>query len=229
MTKSNQDSSSSSNKSSSNNEENPTEKSETENPSSQITPEEMYASNSPIVGLRGSENFGLAVFKGDKFAGILNAGETLCHSIITDEADSFVANVPSPNGATKPIVMDLYKKSNCKINIDTSAEKPIITVDIFVASRLSSMTQGLNYTDSQTLESIKEATEKHLEKEISDYLYKTSKEFKADISNFYAIAKRNFLTQEDLDNYNWEEKYPSAEFNVNVYADVISSLLIQSF
>lgn len=189
----------------------------------------MSASNSPIVGLRGSENFGLEVFRDNKTVGILNAGETLCHSIITDEADSFVANVPSPNGISKPIVMDVYKNSNCKIKIDTSSENPIINIDVSVASRLSSMIEGLDYTNPQTLNDIKMATEEHLKKQILDYLYKTSKEYKADISNFYNIAKKNFLTQKDLDNYNWKEKYPNAEFNVNVEAEVISSLLIQNF
>ncbi len=235
MSKSGQDSNSSQvqseESSNSDNEQNqnPTEKSESENPSSSVSPEEMSASNSPVVGLRGSENFGLAVFRDNKFIGILNAGETLCHSIITDEADSFVANVPSPDGSAKPIVMDVYKTSNCRIEIDTSSDKPIINIDVPVASRLSSMIEGLDYADPQTLEKIKSSTEEHLKKEISDYLYKTSKEYKADISNFYNIAKKNFLTQEDLDKYNWKEKYANAEFNVNVSSEIVSSLLIQSF
>lgn len=217
--------------SNSNNEQNqnPTKESEASNPSSYVSPEEMSASNSPIVGLRGTENFGLAVFRDNKFVGILTAGETLCHSIITDEADSFVATVPNSDESAKPIVMDVYKNSNCKIKIDTSADHPIINLNISLSARLSSMIEGLNYTDSKALEHIKQMTEEHLKKEILDYLNKTAKEYKVDITGFYNIAKKNFLTQQDLDNYNWKEKYPNAEFNVDIDANVISSLLIQNF
>ena len=189
----------------------------------------MTASNSPIVGLRGTENFGLAVFNDNKFVGTLTAGETLCHSIITDEADSFVATVPNPYRGKKPIVMDIYKNSDCKIKVDTSSENPIINLDISLSGRLSSIVEDLDYADSKTLDEIEITTENYLKKEILDYLNKTSKEYKVDISGFYNLAKKNFLTKKDLDNYNWKEKYTNAEFNVDIDANIISSLLIQNF
>ena len=60
-----------------------------------------------------------------------------------------------------------------------------------------------------------------------DYLYKTSKEYNSDIECFYKIAKKEFLTNTNLDNYNWEEKYKNAEFKIEFNDDIITNLLIE--
>lgn len=49
-----------------------------------------------------------------------------------------------------------------------------------------------------------------------DYLYKTSKEYKSDISGLGRYASIHFLNQKDLDNYHWLDNYSSANFAVNL-------------
>ena len=67
-----------------------------------------------------------------------------------------------------------------------------------------------------------------LSKKITNYLYKTSKEYDSDINEFYRTAKRKFKTTSDFDNYNWAQKYKDAEFNVELNDNMISSLLIKT-
>ena len=63
---------------------------------------------------------------------------------------------------------------------------------------------------------------------MKNFLYKTSKEYGCDINCFYRIVKQKFLTIPEYDNYNWEEMYKKADFNVEIDSDVISSFLVQN-
>ena len=201
---------------------------EDEPPASSISSENMSAGDSPIKGQRGNENLGLAVFKGDSYIGKLTAGETLCHSIITNETDSFVISIPDPFGSDNLIALDIYKNSNCNIDIDITSDHPIININISLSGRLSSVIKDLNYADSKTIDTIESATEEYLKKQILDYLNKTSKEYKVDIDGFYYKLKQKFLTIQDLNNYNWENKFQNAEFNLSLDANILSSLLVQN-
>lgn len=204
------------------------EENEDEPPASSISSENMSAGDSPIKGQRGNENLGLAVFNGDSYIGKLTAGETLCHSIITNETDSFVISIPDPFGSDNLIALDIYKNSNCNIDIDITSDHPIININISLSGRLSSVIKDLNYADSKTIDTIESATEEYLKKQILDYLNKTSKEYKVDIDGFYYKLKQKFLTIQDLNNYDWENKFQNAEFNLSLDANILSSLLVQN-
>lgn len=198
------------------------------NSSSSTSVQNMTAGNSSIVGERGTENIGLAVFKDVKYVGNLTAMQTLCHSIITDEVDSFLLSIPDPFGSGNLIDLSIEKISNSNIKINTSGDFPIIDLDISLTGRILSISDSLDYSDKATLDKIQLGVKDYLTSQISEYLYKTSKELDVDINGFYTAAKRNFLTIEDLNNYNWEKKYKNAEFNIKVDANIVSSLLVQN-
>ena len=65
-----------------------------------------------------------------------------------------------------------------------------------------------------------------MKKQIEDYLYKTSKDYKSDIAKFGKYAVSHFLTWKDWLNYNWCDNYENSFFDVNVNVDIISSYLI---
>ena len=52
--------------------------------------------------------------------------------------------------------------------------------------------------------------------QMSNYLYKTSKDFKADINNFGKNALCNFTTINEFENYNWLSNYENSFFNINI-------------
>ena len=54
-----------------------------------------------------------------------------------------------------------------------------------------------------------------LKREIENFLAKT-KSMNADVVGFGSYAKRNFLDQSGFDEYNWKEKYPHAQIDVDV-------------
>ena len=70
------------------------------------------------------------------------------------------------------------------------------------------------------------ATNSYLNANITDFLYKTSKELKSDFIGFGRNAVRSFKTMDDWKNYDWLNKYQNSEFNVNVNTTVKSSYLL---
>lgn len=200
---------------------------ETSEVSNELTDDSnILANNSTIVGERGTENIGLAVFKDDVLVGELTALEALCRSIIDNEVDSFLISIPNPKDDKSLLDLSVneYKKTN--MDIDVSNGSPYITVNIYLFAKILSIDTSSNYLDDDFLEIIEESANNYLEKHVSDYLYKTSIEFKSCIDDFDKYAMSKFLTTQDWDSYNWNSSYASAFFDVNVHAKVNSSLLL---
>ncbi len=88
------------------------------------------------------------------------------------------------------------------------------------------MSDDAKYLDPKLLDDISKTCNKYLESVLSDYLYKTAKDFKSDINGFGKYALNNFFTTQDFDSYNWLDNYKNAFFKVEVDTSVKSSMLI---
>lgn len=186
----------------------------------------ILANESTIVGERGTENIGLAVFKDDVLVGELTALESICRSIVDNEVDSFLISIPNPKDDKSLLDLSVNEYKKTDINIDVSNGSPYITVNVFLFAKILSIDTSSNYLDDEFLDLIGKSANNYLEKHISDYLYKTSIEFKTCIDDFDKYAMSKFLTLQDWDAYNWNSNYTSAFFNVNVNTKVNSSLLL---
>lgn len=186
----------------------------------------VMSNYTPIVGERATENIGLAVFKDAKLVGELTALETLCHMILSNQVDSFIISVPDTQNANQTIDLssELSKKSKFKVNIVDGA--PYVTVDVYIESKILSIEKETDYLSTSVLKSISNSTNSYLESTISGYLYKTSKEFKSDIDCIGCYASKNFLTNKELEAFDWKNSYQNAFFNVNVHSNTTSSVLL---
>lgn len=199
------------------------------NTSTNNTTEDLIIPDESIVeGDRGTENIGLCVFKDDKYVGDLSALETLCYSLLEDEVDNFLVSIDSPFSENQKIDISVDSLSSSFIDVDTSGENPIINIKINLRAKTLTGQDKLDYSDTETLKQLNYSLKDYLSSQITNYLYKTSKEYKSDINQFYRIAKSKFITISDFKNYNWTQKYENAEFNVEINSDIISSLLIQN-
>lgn len=70
------------------------------------------------------------------------------------------------------------------------------------------------------------ATEDYLKEELNNYFNKISKELNTDIDCFSNKALSHFNTKNEWENYNWKEKFPTANFHLNVKANVVSGQMI---
>jgi len=189
-------------------------------------PNKIEAGNSPITGEQGNESIGLAVFNRDKYVGNLSALETLYHSILISEVNTFLLTVDAPNNTHKKLDVNITTDKPTDISVSINNEIPIIDININLSGKILTVIDGLNYSDEIILNDISETVNNNLEKNISDYLKKTQDTFKCDLDFFYRFAKRNFKTIEEWKDFDWYSKYPTAIFNINVDCNVVSSFMV---
>ena len=200
----------------------------TEKPDNNNNLSQVVSGSAPILGERGTENIGLAVLKDGIYRGDLTAIDTLCHTLIKGEVNSFLLTINNTEIYKNYIDVSLYENTPPKITVNISENEPVISIKIKLVGRISNLKDGINYSDESTnlnLNEISDAVNKSLEGYIYDYLKKTSSEFKCDIDYFYNYAKRNFKTISDWRNYDWGSKYEKSKFNVSVESQVYYSLL----
>lgn len=222
------ESSSSNSESSSNEKIESSEKIAEKENSNNITtnPEDLLAGNSSIVGKRTSENIGLAVFSNDKYCGELTAIESLCHLLITNDVDSCIVSIDNPLSENQKMELNLFCIQDTKVSVDIRDNIPHISINLKVDADILTLNNDIDYQSNSILEKISNSTKNYLEKEMYDYLNKVSREYGTDIDNFGIKATSKFNTIPEWKEYNWLEKYKTAEFDVNIDVNVVSSLLV---
>ena len=95
-----------------------------------------------------------------------------------------------------------------------------------VIARVLSSTKSSNYMSKENISAIEYTANSYLKANITDFLYKTSKDLKSDFIGFGRIAVKSFKTIDDWKKYDWLAKYENASFSVNVNTRLKSSYLI---
>lgn len=184
------------------------------------------ANESTIFGKRGSENIGLAVFRDDKLVGELNASECMAFLNMTNQSKSFFITIPDPEANNNYLDIYMTPTNTTRISVKIENGTPYIKVKCYYSGRIYSVDSNRQYLNEEKLEAISNICSSYLESAFSDYLYKTSKEFKSDINEFGKYALPLFLTSNDFNDYNWNENYKNAFFDVEVNSIVESSILL---
>ena len=184
------------------------------------------SNESTISGKRGSENIGLAVFKDDKLVGELDAIECLSFLNINNKVKSFFISIPDSEKPNTYIDLYLSPIHANKISVDISNGSPYIKIKFSYSARVYSMDSDSKYLDDAVLNDISHSCNAYLKSTFSDYLYKTSLEFKADINDFGGYSAKNFLTTKEFEQYNWKRNYENSVFNVMVDVEIESGLLV---
>lgn len=186
----------------------------------------IKANNSHISGENGAENIGVAVFKSDKLVGELDALETISYLNISSSLERFLVSVPDSAHVNSYIDIYLSPAKKPKIEVDTSNGSPYVKLKFEFDGRIYSMTEESKYLSPSVIEEVSDNCNSYLENAFTDYLYKTSKTFGADISSIGNYALRDFLTLQEFKDYNWPENYKDAFFDVEVKTSIQSGMLI---
>lgn len=179
------------------------------------------AGQTPMTSKNNIENMGLAVFNGDRLVGELTGLETIYHLMVSNELESCTMSIPNPLGDSEYIDVDLRLNSSTKNKVDFVNGMPYISTSLDVKIRILSTTEdstkdGSNYYSKENIELIEQSCNEYLKEELNNYLYKTAKEYKADIDSFGKYAVKHFITLQDWNEYNWLDNYENSIFNVEV-------------
>lgn len=186
----------------------------------------IKANESSIQGKNSAENIGVAVFKEDKLVGELNALETIAFLTTRNKLDRFLVSVPDPLNQSNYLDIYLTPVHSSNIEVDTSSPNPYIKVKFSFAGRIYSISENSDYLSPEVLDRVSNSCNRYLESTFSDYFYKSSKDFKADINGFGRYALQNFFTSKEYEDYHWSEIYKDAFFDVEVDTSVKSGMLI---
>ena len=204
-------------------------KQDSKNQESVVTnPENLTAGTSSIIGDRGTENFGIAVFKDDKLCGELTATESICHLLIANKIDSCIVSIDNPvfEKETKKMELEIFPTKNTKVNVTLENDTPNISINIKLDADIMTLDKDISYEKNDIIAKISDATKKYLTDEFNNYLNKIIKEYNVDIDYFSTKTSAHFSTISEWKNFNWEEKFKNAKFNVNIDINVLSSMLI---
>lgn len=184
--------------------------------------------NHPILdesAVRGTQNTGIAVFNTDTYIGELSSQETMYHLLVTNNVDSFDISVPVENYDKGVLNFRISPYKSPKISIDTSSNTPYIKLELFCEAHVLSIERKKDYGNIDFINNTHPIIENFIKDNITTYLNRTSKDFHVDIANFYTVARKNFLTMPEWNNYDWNDKYKNANFSVNVNVNLNSQLL----
>lgn len=200
-------------------------------PSSDNSKDELdiVAGELPITEYkRESENLGIAVFKDDKMVGELTAIETMLHLILTDNFESGIITLNHPLKENSTIDIALYSHKKTNIDAKLINGSPFATIEVFLNSRLLSVDKNSGDFDSDEIKELESLINSYLENAILNYLYKTSKEFEADIDGIGQSLLTKFKNSKEWNNYNWPQNYKNTFFKVHVNTNIKSSFLLSS-
>ena len=177
--------------------------------------------NSPQNSSTNISNMGFAVFKSDKLIGELSPQEAIFHNIVCNHLKSCTITIPNPLKDSYSIDVQLKPSKRTKNTVTFINGNPYISSEIYVKAKIISATNqstfsNNNYYSNGNSKLIEETCNKYLEKYITKYLYKTSKEFKSDINGFGKSAVKYFPSVQEWEKYNWLRNYENSIFNVNV-------------
>ena len=180
------------------------------------------AGETPAESADKVESFGTAVFYNDKLIGELSGIETIYHLMVMNKFESCTISVPNLKETNSNIDLRLFKQKKPKIKVDIINEAPHISVELFLQGYGLSLDSTIDYSSNDSLKNINLYAENFLEKEVTNYLNKTSQEFNSDIDGFGKKAISKYLTIGDWNNSNWLENYKNSDFEVKVHVNIKS-------
>lgn len=160
------------------------------------------------------ETLGLAAFKDYKMVGQLSGLDTLCYNILTNNFEEATIEVYNPQEPSMPLSVNLTRSEDTEIKVKFENDIPQATCSININAKILSGSKNYDYSTEESLRVIESEIEKFLEQNIQNFLYKTSREYNSDIVGFEGFFRKNFLTQDELSKYDWNELYPKTEFDI---------------
>lgn len=150
---------------------------------------------------------GMGVTSNYILTGVGDTNEAMIYNLLSNK--NFDGNYSPINN----VVLNI-KKRNCHFQIDLSEETPLITVNLSLDGSIIWSGYNVNKEIFRV-----QATEK-ITSDITEFLYKTSTYYKADVLNFYRLAKRHYTTVPAWEKADWQGLFEKANYNVTVKIDI---------
>ncbi|MEG0872810.1 MAG: Ger(x)C family spore germination C-terminal domain-containing protein [Clostridia bacterium] len=170
---------------------------------------------------------GMAVFKGGKLVGILDSDMVACHLMINSKIKGYFLQINSQNktGDKNSSNTDkeneianiyLWQQSNSKIDLDINGNIPKIDITIPLNVKILDTNNNIyDFTDKDYMNKMRECINNKLKSDMDNYINIVQKKYDVNIDNYVSYIRKDFLTCTNLNEYNFESKYPTANIHVS--------------
>lgn len=171
------------------------------------------AGNIDVNKKNASEVIGMAIFSGDKMIGIMDNTESLLYNILRGSFDSGYISYYNSKTPSVPLTISVEQEKKPQISVKINNGKPQIKIKLFLEGQLIS--ESAKNPIEYEIENTEYMIETETENAVNDFLKHTI-EYNSDIIGFGQHAKKNFLTYDEFEKYNWYSHYHESEFDINV-------------
>ncbi len=180
-----------------------------------------------ITNNNNTQICGLAVFNDGYLVGEMTAMDCLCYLILSGELQNSIVDIPDPYNINKTINLSITQVKKPEIKVKIINGSPYIDCKLNILANILSLTENSDYTSTEKLNTIIQYANSYLKSHITNFLYKTTSNYKSDIVGFGKYAIRKFNTIREWKNYNWQDNYKNSFFSVHVDTNITNSSLIQ--
>ncbi len=173
----------------------------------------------PRQGGNPAEFAGTAVFRGARLAGYLDTGETRALAILLDKFPYGLIVVPDPLLPGSQINIAIRNGRSPRISVDTAADPPVITIDVFLEGETTGIPSGIAYEQKEYLPLLEQQISATIHEQILNMLVRTQG-WGCDVADFGYHARPNFLTLDAMWQYRWPEKFLRADFAITVNTEI---------
>ncbi|MBT2686725.1 Ger(x)C family spore germination protein [Bacillus sp. ISL-47] len=182
----------------------------------------------PIIHKRVNdfENYGTAIFKGDKLVGELDAVETRGMLRVQGELKGGIQVIHMPLSEEETVNVSIeIKDSKTSINTILKNGQPVIEILIQETGFIGETSKAVRLTN-ENIKKINQLYEKAVKKEVKNTVDKIQKELKANTFDFAEIIRRKENDYWKQHKEQWEEIYPSLKVVVKVSTDLPANGLL---
>lgn len=186
------------------------------------TPDEVSITNENNMQICG-----LSVFKDDVFIGEMTSMDSICHLIISNKLQNAIISIPDPYDISGIINLSITQLEKPDISVKLVNGSPYICCNLKINANILSLPSDSDYATYEKLQTITDYANSYFESHITNYLYKTAKDFKCDVVGFGKYILPEFSTVQEWNNFNWQNKYMNSFFKTNIDITIVNSSLIQ--
>ncbi len=162
---------------------------------------------------------------GDKLVGELDNIETLCYLMINSKLENATLTIPNPFSFDNVLSIYVSLNKDTKNEVSFVNGYPFIECSVDITGNLLTMDSSVDLTKEENVEILNSYLNAYIKDILTAYLYKTSKEFKSDISNFGKYVLPKYSTWQKWIDSDWLNNYQNAFFKVNVDTKIQGSYL----
>lgn len=169
----------------------------------------------PREGGAGVEMVGAAAFRRQRMVGVLTGDEVRHALILQDEFQQTLGAFEDPRDPEHYVSVQLSRGRPVRVQADLSGDRPRLSAVITMEAQLLGIQSGIDYSEPELQGVLEESIARQIEEPIREMIRKTQ-EWETDVVGFGRYLVPLFPTVDDWHAYRWPDRYPEAEFNIDV-------------